>query len=151
MLADDVRLAVVVTDVEVTNGRATGIVTAQGAIPAEQVLLATNVWASVLPEKLGLKIPMYASFQRNTVTPEFDPKDPDIPLEQTLNSFGNQDSEDEYLEIVRDRTTRRSLNFTNVRKVKTKPDAKNHIYDIENFSFTYAYSDINTSNFKSES
>ncbi|MDX1627948.1 MAG: cell surface protein SprA, partial [Fulvivirga sp.] len=58
-----------------------------------------------------------------------------------------ENERDEYEDIVTDETTRKSINFTNVRKEKTKPDAKQHIYDIENFSFTYAYSEVLQTNF----
>ncbi len=50
--------SVTVTDLLVENGRCTGIVTDQGAVRAEQVLLATNVWASVLPARAGLRLPI---------------------------------------------------------------------------------------------
>ena len=104
-----------------------------------------------LPESFGLKVPMYVSYQKTKITPEFDPIDPDIPLEQNLESFTDPDERDEYRSIVEDVTVRRSMNFTNVRKVKTNPEARKHIYDIENLSFTYAYSDIRSSNFNTES
>jgi len=99
-----------------------------------------------IPGNTGLKVPMYASIQKRIITPQFDPIDPDIPLEVSLNAFETQEERDEYRKIVEDRTTRRSLNFTNVRKVKVKEDANKHIYDIENISLTYAYSDIERSN-----
>jgi len=110
--------------------------------------VATNLALDkLLPRGTGLKIPMYASFQQSKITPEYDPKDPDIPLKQTLNSMGTTEERNNYLGIVEDRSKRRSLNFTGVRKVKLKPDAKRHIWDIENFSFTYAYNDFVKSDF----
>ena len=47
-----------VIDLEVAGGRCTGVLTDRGRIQAEQVLLATNVWASVLPAKVGLRFPI---------------------------------------------------------------------------------------------
>ena len=102
------------------------------------------------PEKLGLSIPMYVGYEKVTVKPFFDPKDPDVPLESTLNSLQGEERSD-YEDIVTDNTERKSLNFTNVRVNKTNPEAKNRIYDISNFSFTYAFSEETRSNFSTES
>jgi len=100
----------------------------------------------LLPEQLGLKVPMFVSYEKTTVKPRFDPANPDITLEASLLNR-DEDERDEYEEQVTDITTRKSINFTNVRKEKVNPEAKKHIYDIENFSFTYAYSEVLRTNF----
>lgn len=94
------------------------------------------------PEKFGLHIPMFASYQKSTITPQFDPRDPDIKLKNSLASISDESERERYRKITQDNSTRRSLNFTNVRKVKTDQESKSRVYDIENFSFTYAFSDI---------
>nr|WKN40153.1 cell surface protein SprA [Tunicatimonas sp. TK19036] len=99
------------------------------------------------PETFGLQIPMYASYERGIITPQFDPKDPDIPLDAALDAYTDPQERANYLDIVTDQTTRRSLNFTNVRKNKVREDARSHFFDISNFTFSYSYSDINRSNF----
>lgn len=101
-----------------------------------------NVDKFLWPEKTGLKIPMFASYEQSRITPQFDPLDPDTPLEASLESFSTEEERNEYKRLVEDRRTSRSLNFTNVRKQKVNPDAGSNIYDIENFTFSYAYSDI---------
>ncbi|MEM9327022.1 MAG: cell surface protein SprA, partial [Bacteroidota bacterium] len=110
-----------------------------------------NVDKFLLPEKTGLKVPMFASYQQSRSTPQYDPLDPDTPLDAALNSFATEQERDDYRRIVEDRRTNRSLNFTNVRKEKVNPDARSNIYDIENFSFTYAYSDSRSSNVNQQS
>ncbi|MEM7533019.1 MAG: FAD-dependent oxidoreductase [Chloroflexota bacterium] len=55
-------------EIEVTDNRATGIKTANGSIQAEQVLLATNVWASVLPEKVGVRFPILGVEHQYVIT-----------------------------------------------------------------------------------
>jgi len=105
-----------------------------------------NVDKFLLPQKTGLKVPMFVSYEKSRSTPQFDPLDPDTPLEASLQSFNSDAERKAYARIVEDRSTRRSLNFTNVRKEKVRADAKSHIYDIENFAFSYAYSDVITSN-----
>lgn len=100
----------------------------------------------LIPEELGLKVPMFVSYEKTTIKPRFDPGNPDITLEASLLNRP-QNEREEYEDRVTDETTRKSLNFTNVRKVKTNPESKKHIYDIENFSFTYAYSEVLRTNF----
>jgi len=100
----------------------------------------------LLPESLGLKVPMFVSYEKTTIKPRFDPANPDITLDASLLTRP-QDEREEYEDIVTDQTTRKSINFTNVRKEKVNPEAKKHIYDIENLSFTYAYSEVFRTNF----
>ncbi|MCB0143756.1 MAG: FAD-binding oxidoreductase, partial [Caldilineaceae bacterium] len=57
-----------VTDIEVVDGRCTGVLTDGGRIGAEQVLLATNVWASVLPAKIGLRFPILGVEHQYVIT-----------------------------------------------------------------------------------
>ena len=45
------------------------------------------------------------------------------------------------MNYAQDFTQRRSINFTNVRKIKTDPNIKNHLWDIENWNLTYAYTE----------
>ncbi|MEJ1928989.1 cell surface protein SprA [Nostoc sp. NIES-2111] len=93
-------------------------------------------------KKIGLRLPMYVAYQRQNSTPRYDPLNPDVPLEDVPleGKYAN------YREMVRDQTTRRSLNFTNVQKVKVDPTSKPHIWDVENLSLTFAYSDMHRTN-----
>ena len=99
-----------------------------------------------LPSKTGIKIPVFASYESKTITPQYDPLDSDIPLKSSLESKEGEEKE-EYRDIVLDQTQRRSLNFSNVRKEYTNPDKKKRFYNIENFSASYAYSDRTNSNY----
>jgi cell surface protein SprA len=97
----------------------------------------------LLPGNHGIKIPMYVSYENTVVTPQYDPANPDMRTEVMLKSFreGEGAKRDAYLKLIQDRTTQRSLNFTNVRKMKVKQDAKSYPWDIENFAFSYAYNE----------
>lgn len=110
------------------------------------VSASLNLEKFMFPEKTGLKVPMFVSYEKILVTPQFDPLDPDVPLEASLEGLDSEQERDAYRRIVEDRTTSRSINFTNVGKDKVNPEAKNRVYDIENFTFSYAYSDRSTSN-----
>ena len=104
-----------------------------------------------LPQKTGIKIPMFLSYENRAITPKFDPLDPDLKLETTLNAIDDPADRREYKRITQDRVERRSINFTNVRKEKTKEGAKQNFYDVENLSLTYAYTDAKESNVNTES
>ncbi|MBT1686745.1 cell surface protein SprA [Fulvivirgaceae bacterium PWU37] len=100
----------------------------------------------LLPGNTGIKIPMFVSYEKTTITPLYDPANPDLKLDAALQSLNENDRKN-YLNIARDRTVGRSINFVNVRKVKVNPDAKTHLWDIENLAFSYSYSDRRRTNF----
>ncbi|MDZ7897299.1 MAG: cell surface protein SprA [Arcicella sp.] len=95
----------------------------------------------LLPEKWGLKIPLYVTYDRKNIIPQFNPLDPDIPLDSSVANL-NPDQQSDYRKSVEDNTERKGINLTNVRKVKTGKDAKLRSWDVENLTFTYAYSEL---------
>lgn len=101
----------------------------------------------LLPQALGLRIPMFVSYETTTIDPKYDPANPDVRIEAALQSFESDDEREAYRRIIQDKTVRRSLNFTNVRKVKVNPNARSNIWDIENFAFTYAFSEATQTSF----
>ncbi len=110
-----------------------------------------NIDKFLLPHKTGLTVPMFVSYEKSRSTPQFDPLDPDTPLEASLESFNSQTERDNYRRLVEERSERKSINFTNVRKTKVNPDANQHFFDVENLSFSYAYSEAVTSNVNTQS
>lgn len=110
--------------------------------------LTTNINVDkLLPGNHGIKIPMLLTFQNTTVKPQYDPANPDVEIEAALASFQSDRERKEYLNTIRDVDLRRGINFTNVRKTKVKKDARSHIYDIENFSFSYSYAEASRKSF----
>lgn len=101
----------------------------------------------LIPGNTGIKIPMFLGYQNTTINPNFDPANPDLRLEAALKSFNTEEERANYIRLIRDQETRKSLNFINVRKVKVKADAPVHLWDVENFSFSYAYSEALRTNF----
>lgn len=101
----------------------------------------------LLPGNTGIKIPMFVSYENTTINPNYDPANPDMKMDAALKSLPEQEDRENFKELVQDKTTRRSLNFVNVRKVKVKQDATPHIYDIENLSFSYSFSEALQNNF----
>jgi len=103
-----------------------------------------------IPEKIGISIPVYYNISQGVVTPRYNPLDPDLELKELLqNEVLSQSARDSIGERTQEVTNRKSITFTNVRKLKPKDQKKSHFYDISNFSFNYGYSetkyrDINT-------
>ena len=86
------------------------------------------------PEDWGLEIPAFFSFEHSRSVPQFDPLDPDLPLQDVLTTFDTDEEKDDYFDKVVDVSNRRSLNFSNVRKKRTTDKVPLPL-DIENFSF----------------
>ena len=103
------------------------------------------------PEKWGLEMPVFFSFENIRSLPRFDPLDPDLELTNVLNSFENAEKRTDYRELVVDKSNRRSLNFSNVRKKRVNTERVPMPYDISNFSFTYAFNELTRSNVKTAS
>lgn len=113
---------------------------------AYDVSASVNV-DKLIPGNTGIKIPMFVSYENTTINPQFDPANPDLRIDAALSSFNSEDERQNYLKIIRDQTTRKSFNLTNVRKVKVNPEARTHLWDVENLSFSYAYSEAIRTNF----
>ena len=103
------------------------------------------------PEQWGLELPVFFSFENSRSVPQFDPLDPDLPLEDVLNSIEDEGERKAYRDKVIDQSKRRSFNFSNVRKRRTNTAKAQKPFDIENFSFTYAFSEVTRSNINTAS
>lgn len=96
-----------------------------------------------IPQDYNVHIPMYVGYSEIFVTPQFNPLDPDLPLAPMLKDPEvSKRIRDSLRFITQDYTRRKSINFTNVKKDKGKDSKKSHIYDIENWSATYSYSEF---------
>ncbi|MCB0482818.1 MAG: cell surface protein SprA, partial [Flavobacteriales bacterium] len=101
----------------------------------------------VLPEKWGVKVPMYTSYSADIEEPQFSPLAPDIQFKDYLEAWDTKAEKDSVKKITTDRVIRKSLNFTNVRKERTG-DAKPTPIDISNFSVSYAQTSENHTDFE---
>lgn len=101
------------------------------------------------PSKSGIKLPVYVNYSNQLITPQYDPASPDIELKSELQQVSKA-KKDSILNVVEDYTVRKSLNLSNIRKVKTTPNAKSHIWDIENLSATYIYTQYEHHDFITE-
>ncbi len=90
------------------------------------------------PESTGLKIPVFYNYSQIISKPEYSPSAPDILLTDLINQSTGE-RRDTLRKLTIDKTVRKSINFTNVRKEKTKPNAKTRLYDVENLNASYTY------------
>ncbi len=102
------------------------------------------------PKKTGIKVPMFVSYSSQVATPQYNPSMPDIELKNALDA-ASKSQRDSILNFAQDYTTRSSINFTNVRKERTDPEAKPKVWDIENFNVSYAYTKYSHRDFIIES
>ncbi|WP_291857093.1 cell surface protein SprA [Marinilabilia sp.] len=111
--------------------------------------IATNLeLGKLLGPESRLSAPMYLSASEQVATPEYNPLDPDITMEQALDNASSQAARDSIKDLSQDRTSRKSINFTNVR-LKPK-DNQPRIYDISNLSATYSYNQSEHKDVKTE-
>ncbi|WP_194974960.1 T9SS outer membrane translocon Sov/SprA [Aquiflexum lacus] len=119
---------------------------------ATQYDISANVSVDkLLPEALNVTIPMYVSLENATSRPQFDPLNPDVLFDQALEKFQTQEEKDFYRNQVLDQMRRRNIGFTNVRKNKNPEREVSKIYDLSNFSFSYAYGSVRQSNINTQS
>jgi cell surface protein SprA len=91
----------------------------------------------LLPRGAALQIPVYAGLSKTTSTPEYDPYDLDLKLKEKLKGADPKDRDSIRTDAV-DEMTIKTLNFTNVKKVKTN-GKKPQVWDIENVDLNYSY------------
>jgi len=78
--------------------------------------IATNLQlGQLLGENSPLQLPFYAQLSNTIRSPQFDPYDLDIELDDKVKSFADPDDRDSIRQLAQDRTRITSINFTNVR------------------------------------
>ncbi len=91
----------------------------------------------LLPKKLGVQIPLYAGLSQTSSTPEYDPYDLDLNLKEKLKETDPK-LRDSIKNSAQDITTIKTINLTNVKKIKT--DGKRpKVWSASNFDFNYSY------------
>ena len=94
-----------------------------------------------LPESSGVKVPLYLGYSEQVINPQFDPLNPDIEWEDATRALTKEERK-ERLKQLHTYTRRRSINVTNVHKERAAGGSgKEHFYDVENLSLSYAYGD----------
>lgn len=87
-------------------------------------------------KKANVSLPFFYGYSLGIINPEYDPFNPDV----RMDDYSIQERKDK-ARLGQDFTQRKSYNFTNVRKAP-KAGAKPTLFNISNFSATYAYSEV---------
>ena len=91
----------------------------------------------LLPKKLGLSIPTYASLSTITDMPQYDPFDLDIKLKDKIRNAPSSQRDSIRSQAV-DATSIKTLNFTNVRLLNTS-GKKPKLWSLKNFDLSYSF------------
>ncbi len=118
-----------------------------------QVELAADLnLGKLIPEKAGLEIPVYANFSKGVSTPKYDPYEYDIKVKDKLRTVDADPNltptekkikKEEIKSHSQEVNAIKSVNISNMRKVRTNQDRPARVYDVENLDFTYAYTELN--------
>jgi cell surface protein SprA len=112
--------------------------------------LVTNLnLGQLLPTNWGIQLPFNYGRSEELITPQFDPFLQDVELETSLDNAESSERRDEILTRSVDYTKRQSINFIGVRKERTG-EARPKVYDVENFTFSYSYNQIDHRDFEIE-
>ena len=103
----------------------------------------------LLPQKWGIQLPFNYGRSEELITPKYDEEFQDIELQTRLDNAENTTSRDQIKEQSEDYTKRQSVNFIGVRKNRVG-DAKPKVYDVENFTFSYSYNQVDHRSFEIE-
>lgn len=107
-------------------------------------------WGRFFPEKAGVRIPMYYGYSKSTLKPKYNPIDPDIELQTSLDRLETSTQKDSLKRLSQDVVKRKSLNFTNVKVEPQKQKEKTHLWDPQNFAGSYSYNEVQKSNVNTE-
>lgn len=110
---------------------------------------ATNIEMGkvLFPEKWNIRIPLHYDLSENVALPEYNPLNPDVKLKEDLKTYETKAERDSIRRMTNDFVRRQNVNIMNVRKERNfdKP-IKIRPWDIENFDFSYAYSEMKSHN-----
>jgi cell surface protein SprA len=103
-------------------------------------IAATADAGKILPEAIGLRMPLFYSYSQSVASPEYNPLSSDIKMSDAIEMIESPEEVEELLAISQDVVTRKSFNVNNI---SIEPQRKNRERkplptDIENFSLSYA-------------
>jgi len=100
--------------------------------------ITTNVeLGRFLPEKAKVKVPLYYSYEKRTVKPEYNPFDTDMALGDALDALSNKAEKDSLTNLATHTETSKNLSFSGV-KVNIATKKHPMPYDPANFTFNYS-------------
>src|SRR5690606_9047684 len=116
----------------------------------QQYDVVTN-WnlGQLLPKKWGIQLPFNYGRSEELITPKYDPQYQDIELQSRLDNAIDSEDRDRIKNQSVDYTRRQSVNFIGVRKERVG-EAKPKIYDVENFTGSFSYNQVDHHDYEVE-
>ena len=103
---------------------------------------ATNIqMGKMLPPKWDINLPVHYDMSRKVESPEYNPLNADVRLKEDLKTYPDLNDRAEVKQQAVDFIQRQNVNVLNARKNKS-PKAKNWVWNISNFDFSYAYTEM---------
>jgi len=100
------------------------------------------------PEKIGVRLPVYMGYSQSRLVPQYNPLDPDIPLEDALSAAERKSQQDSIQRIAEEFSSRKTFTVSNAGI--TNRGEKSEPWDLANLSASYTYSEIYRSSTKTE-
>lgn len=88
----------------------------------------------------GVNIPVFASYSKAIVNPEYNPLDPDIPLKEAIEEAETKTERDSIIRNARDMVERKAFALTNIRM--NKAGSKKRIYSLSNWSGSFSLNEM---------
>lgn len=106
--------------------------------------VSTNVQlGKFLPDKVKLNAPLYYSYNKQKVSPQYNPLDTDMPMDDALNALETKAERDSLKAIANRVVVNKNFSLSGVRfDIRTARHAMP--YDPANFTFGYAHSSTHT-------
>nr|WP_309641810.1 cell surface protein SprA [Flavobacterium sp.] len=116
----------------------------------QQYNIVTNLsLGKLMPKKWHINLPFNYAIGEETITPQYDPFNQDIKLDQILDVTASASERAIIKDRAIDYTKRKSINFIGVKKERA-PEQKQHIYDPENLTLSYSFNQVERHNFEIE-
>ena len=116
----------------------------------QQYNIVTNLsLGKLLPKKWGINLPFNYAVGEEIITPEYDPFNQDIRLQELLSNTTSASERANMKNRAIDFTKRKSINFIGVKKDRAA-EQKQHIYDPENLTLSYSYNQVEKHNYEIE-
>ncbi|MFN9114147.1 MAG: cell surface protein SprA, partial [Bacteroidota bacterium] len=115
-----------------------------------QYNIVTNLsLGKLMPKNWRVNLPFNYSIGEEIITPQFDPFNQDIKLQQILDVTPDAAERANIEERAIDYTKRKSINFIGVKRERA-PEQKQRIYDPENLTLSYSFNEVERHNFEIE-
>lgn len=117
----------------------------------QQYNIVTNInLGKLLPKKWGINLPFNYGVGEEIITPEYDPFNQDIRLDQLLSETEDAAQRENLRERAIEYTKTKSINFIGVKKERG-PEQKPHVYDPENLTLSYSFNETKKHDYEIQS